>query len=404
MKKILTIICVLIIVMIISAVGLIIWMYREEQENKRIDAEAVTLKENLTIEFGKKAKVSDFIENLNGTLLDDYEIDTEKLGNIPVSFEFINIKNKKRTATFDINTIDVTAPQIFSGSSYTVQKGYSKNLTDVLLSGDDIDDNPIRKIVGEYDFNTSGSYNLTYIVTDSSGNETKRDFTLNVIEPQQSPTATIPKEPVYLDDVLSNYKTEKTKIGIDVSKWQGEIDWQKVKNAGIEFAIIRMGYQTDYDGEYVIDPYFIANIEGAKAENLPVGIYFYSYAKNIQQAKEQAEWVKENLKNYEIDLPIAFDWESWNSFNTAGMSFYTINKSANIFLDTLTNSGYKGMLYGSKSYLEKIWYPTHHDTWLAHYTSQTNYQGEYILWQMCDTGRIDGINGNVDIDIMYIDK
>ena len=147
MKKILTIICVLIIVMIISAVGLIIWMYREEQENKRIDAEAVTLKENLTIEFGKKAKVSDFIENLNGTLLDDYEIDTEKLGNIPVSFEFINIKNKKRTATFDINTIDVTAPQIFSGSSYTVQKGYSKNLTDVLLSGDDIDDNPIRKIV-----------------------------------------------------------------------------------------------------------------------------------------------------------------------------------------------------------------------------------------------------------------
>ena len=402
MKKILTIIGFLIIVIVIAIAGLLIWSYKEEQENKRIDAEAVTLKEDLTIEFGEKAKVSDFIENLNGTLLNDYEIDTERLGDISVSFDFINIKNKRRTATFNIKTIDVTAPKIFSGGSYTVQKGYTKNLTDVLLSGDDIDDNPTREIVGEYDFNTVGSYKLKYVVTDSSGNSTNRDFVLNVIEPQPA-APTTPKEPNYFDDILDNYKTEKTQIGIDVSKWQGEIDWEKVKNAGVEFAIIRMGYQTDYDGDYVIDPYFVANIEGAKAVDLPVGIYFYSYAKNIEQAKEQAEWVKENLKDYEIDLPIAFDWESWNSFNTTGMSFYTINKAANTFLNTLTDSGYKGMLYGSKTYLEKIWYPTSHETWLAHYISQTTYDGPYILWQMCDTGRIDGINGNVDIDIMYLD-
>lgn len=405
MKKFLNIIIVLIIVIIIAVVALCIWAYVEEQENKRIDAEAVTLKENLTIEFGKKAKVSDFIENLNGTLINDNDIDTEKLGDISVSFEFMNIKNKKRTATFNIKTIDVTAPKIFSGSSYTVKKGYSKELTDVLLSGDDIDDTPKREIVGEYDFNTAGDYKLTYVVTDSSGNETKKDFVLHVIEPQpttqQPPTS---KEPNYLNDILDNYKTEKTKIGIDVSKWQGEIDWEKVKNAGVEFAIIRVGYQTDYDGDYVVDPYFTQNIQGAKRVGLPVGIYFYSYAKNIEQAKEQAEWVKEQLKDYEIDLPIAFDWESWTSFNTAGMSFYTINKAANVFLDTLKNNGYKGMLYGSKSYLEKIWYPTEYETWLAHYTSQTTYEGKYSIWQMSDTGRVDGINANVDIDIMYIDK
>ncbi len=404
MRKILTIIGISIIVIVATATGLLIWAYKEEQENKRIDAEAVTLKEDLTIEFGKKAKVSDFIQNLNGTLIDDYQIDTEVLGNILVSFDYINIKNKKRTATFEINTVDLTAPKIFSGNSYTVQKGYTKNLTDVLLSGDDIDDNPTRKIIGEYDFNTVGSYNLTYVVTDSSGNEAKRDFVLNVTNPQKSSTVKTPKEPNYLDDILANYKTEKTKIGIDVSKWQGEIEWEKVKNAGVEFVIIRMGYQTDYDGDYVIDPYFIQNIEGAKAAGLPVGIYFYSYAKNIIQAKEQAEWVKENLKNYEIDLPIAFDWESWNSFNTTGMSFYTINKVADVFLDTLVDSGYKGMLYGSKNYLEKIWYPTSHETWLAHYTSKTNYEDEYTIWQMSDTGRVDGINTNVDIDIMYLEK
>ena len=197
---------------------------------------------------------------------------------------------------------------------------------------------------------------------------------------------------------------EDFSLGIDVSKWQGEIDWEKVKNAGAEFVIIRMGYQTDYDGENVIDPYFVANIEGAKRVGLPVGIYYYSYAKNIKQAKEQAEWVKEQIKQYEIELPIAFDWESWNSFNKAGMSFYTINKAANVFLDTLVENGYKGLLYSSKNYLEKIWNPTKHDTWLAHYTSQTNYQGKYSIWQMCDTGRIDGINTNVDVDIMYMEE
>lgn len=406
MKKVSTIIIILIIIVIIGITGFCIWMYNEEQENKRIDAEAVTLKENLTIEFGKEAKVSDFLENLNGELINDYKIDTEKLGDIQVSFDFINIKNKKRTATFNIKTTDVTAPKIFSGASYTVKKGSNKNLTEVLISGDDIDDNPKREIVGEYDFNTVGDYKLTYVVTDSSGNQAKKDFTLHVIEeqittPTQPPT---PKEPIYFNDILDNYKNEKTKIGIDVSKWQGEIDWEKVKNAGAEFVIIRMGYQTDYDGENVIDPYFIANIEGAKRVGIPVGIYYYSYAKNIKQAKEQAEWVKEQIKEYEIELPIAFDWESWNSFNKAGMSFYTINKAANVFLDTLVENGYKGLLYSSKNYLEKIWNPTKHDTWLAHYTSQTNYQGKYSIWQMCDTGRIDGINTNVDVDIMYIEK
>lgn len=398
---------IILIVIIAGAVGL--WLYKEEKENKRIDAESVVLKENLTIEFGKKAKVSDFIESLNGTMITDNEIDTERLGDIEVSFDFINIKNKKRTATFTIKTIDVNAPKIFSGSSYTVKVGYNNNLTNVLLSGDDIDDNPIREIVGEYDFNTVGDYNLTYVVTDSSGNETKKNFILHVIEEPTTPQPpTLPKEPIYFDDILSNYKTEKTKIGIDVSKWQGEINWEQVKDSGVEFAIIRMGYQTDYDGDYVLDPYFVANIEGAKRVGLPVGIYFYSYAKNVNQAKEQAEWVRNNLKDYSIDIGIAFDWESWNSFNTTGMSFYTINKVANTFLDSVieteAEAGRRGFLYGSKTYLEKIWYPTEHDTWLAHYTSETNYQGKYSIWQMCDTGRVNGINGNVDIDIMYFEK
>ena len=97
---------------------------------------------------------------------------------------------------------------------------------------------------------------------------------LNVIEKAEGGGTTVPKEKLPIEEVLENYKNQNTKVGIDVSKWQGEIDWQKVKNVGVEFAIIRMGYQTDYDGEYAIDPYFKANIEGAKEAKLPIRIIF----------------------------------------------------------------------------------------------------------------------------------
>ena len=114
MKKIVIIILVLILII---SVGIGVWLYHEKKENERLDRESVTIKEEPTVEFGKKAKVSDFIENLNGTLVEDFEIDTERVGKYDISFEYINIKNKKRTYNFKLNIIDVTLPQIFSGDS-----------------------------------------------------------------------------------------------------------------------------------------------------------------------------------------------------------------------------------------------------------------------------------------------
>ena len=390
----------IIIVIILITIAITIAILNIKEENKKIDAEAVTLKDDLTVEFGEKAKISDFIQNLNGVLLNDNTIDTERLGEYEISFEFLNIKNKHKIAKFKIEIVDKTEPKIFCNNSYTVTVGFSKKLEDVLLSGDNIDDTPERRIEGEYDVNTVGDYSLKYIVTDSSGNEAIKDFILHVVEKQSKTTTT--RDPIYINNILTNYKTESTKIGIDVSKWQGEINWEEVRNSGIEFAIIRVGYQKDYDDkDYEIDPYFIKNIEGATNVGIPVGIYFYSYAKTLEEAVEQAEWVKEQINDYNIILPIAFDWESWTSFNTTKMSFYKINKIADTFLNTLVDYGYKGMLYGSKNYLETIWYPTKHDIWLANYTEKTLYDGDYLMWQMCDTGRVNGINGAVDIDILY---
>ena len=105
-----------------------------------------------------------------------------------------------------------------------------------------------------------------------------------------------------------------------------------------------------------------------------------------------------------LELPIVFDWENFNKWNEYKLSFHDINSIADTFIDTVMKSGYKGMLYSSKFYLENIWenkndYPV----WLAHYTDETNYTGKYKIWQMCNDGVIDGINGDVDIDIMYLD-
>lgn len=403
-KKIIVGIIIAAIIVAVIGIGICIWLIAIEAENKKLDAEAITLKETLTIEFGKETKVSDFIQELKGELLEDQTISTDKLGEVQVPVSFKNIKKRKRKVVFAIQVVDTTPPKIFSNRTFTVNVGYNKNLTDVLLSGDDADDNPKREILGDYDFNTVGDYPLTYIVTDASGNQTKKEFTLQVREKKTSSgtTTQTPTKKLEIADVIAKHKTEKTKIGIDVSKWQGEIDWKAVKAAGVEFAMLRIGYQTDYDGTYEVDPYFEANIKAAKEAGVPVGVYFYSYAKNTKQAKEQADWVIEHLKGNTLDLPIAYDWESWNSFNKTGMSFYTLNQCANVFLKSLEEAGYKGMLYSSKNYLETMWYPSKYDIWLAQYNTRVTYEGEYTIWQMSDAGKVDGIKGDVDLDILYL--
>ena len=96
-----------------------------------------------------------------------------------------------------------------------------------------------------------------------------------------------------------------------------------------------------------------------------------------------------------------FDFESFKSFNEMDLSIFGLNEIADTFINTVEDAGYNGVLYGSKNYLKSIWKYHTKSVWLAHYTSQTDYDGEYFMWQMCDDGVIDGINGYVDIDILY---
>lgn len=364
----------------------------------------VTLVEDLTISFAEHKKVSDFITSINGTILDDYEIETTSLGVKNVSFNFINDDNIKVKYSYDVEIVDKVSPVIWLSGSYTITKGQNINLASKILCGDNADSHPNCYIEGEYDYNTVGTYPLTFKAEDESGNVTEQAFNLNVVEPKKNNT-TSTSTPSYTDfnDVISSYKTEKTRIGIDVSSWQGEIDFDAIQNAGVEFVMIRVGGTRGRDGEYFVDDYFERNITEANKRNIDVGIYFYSYANSNEKAREEAKWVMEHIKDYNVTLPIAYDWENWSSFNDYNLSFFGLTNMAETFLNTVSDAGYEGLLYSSKNYLERLWFPSKYDTWLAHYVDKTSYKGSYKYWQLCSDGKIDGIKGAVDIDIMYLD-
>ena len=389
------------LIFLIGAIGA--WLIFDTIDNRRIDAEAVTLKENLTIEFGQPARVSDFIESLNGEYIDDFAIDTTSLGAVDVQFDYINIKNKKRTAKFNIEIVDTTAPTIYGLSKYSVPVGYEGDLTDLMISVDNIDDFPARNIVGEYNLTQPGTYKLDYIITDHSGNSTKQPFTLEVFTPTYGNSQSTPATPntLPISSAIRTHKTAQTSIGIDVSAWQGTIDWQKVHEAGVEFAFIRVGYQVDFDAEFMLDRTFVNNIEGALKAGLPVGVYFYSCANNIDEAKRQAEWILEQVDGYELELGIVFDWEEWSDFNHASMSFYTLEKVADAFVETVEERGYKGLLYGSKNYLNRFWQGNTHPVWLAQYYDHPTYEKDFHFWQFTDAGIVPGISGYVDLDVRY---
>lgn len=298
-----------------------------------------------------------------------------------------------------------TGPIFVTASTVTVKVG-SEKIPDPMICIDDKDRNIVSTVEGNYDLNTVGTYSLTRVATDSDGNTTRFPFTLKVVAEVPDTSSTTPAAKLNFSDAVAKYKNSNTAIGIDVSKWQGEIDWKKVKNAGCEFVFIRIGVQNGFGGESKEDTYFADNFKGAKAAGLKVGVYYYTYATDEKEAKDQAKFVLKTLSDYSFkpDLPIVYDWESWNKLGSLGMSINDLNNCAKSFLDTVEKAGYDGMLYSSKYYLEKtLWRldTSKYPVWLAHYVSQTSYAGPYSVWQCSCTGKIPGINGDVDINVMY---
>lgn len=198
--------------------------------------------------------------------------------------------------------------------------------------------------------------------------------------------------------------------GIDVSKWEDDINWSKVKNAGIDYAIIRVGYRGTGNGALSEDPMFDTYMEGAIHAGIPVGVYIYSQALTVEEATAEANFVLERVQEYQISLPIVMDYEFCGNSGRlyqAHLSKSEMTKNALAFCETISNAGYQPMLYANKSFLtDNINANEVEDIasiWLAHYTTSTSYSGAYTQWQYSDTGRVSGINTDVDCNF-YLTK
>lgn len=199
--------------------------------------------------------------------------------------------------------------------------------------------------------------------------------------------------------------TANAKVGIDVSKWNGEIDWDKVKSAGVEYAIIRAGYRGSVTGSLVEDPCFAANMKGAAASGMPVGIYFFTQAVNEVEAVEEASVVLSLIREYKIDYPVFIDTEGAGGNGRAdGLDPETRTLVCEAFCRTIENAGYKAGVYASRNWYNNNLYTNRLENyciWLAEYRSVPLYQGYYQMWQYTSRGSVDGIAGNVDMNVSY---
>lgn len=196
-------------------------------------------------------------------------------------------------------------------------------------------------------------------------------------------------------------------LGIDVSYYQGDIDWNAVRESGVEFVFIRIGYRGYTTGILNNDPNAQKYLKGAKEAGLKVGVYIFSQAVTEQEAKEEARFIADNISGYTMDLPIVMDYEydgtGEGRLAAAKLSAEQATAIVNAFSEASKEAGYEPMVYANKSMLT---YDLNAEditckVWLANYTYQTSYTGDYDYWQYRSDGIIDGISGYVDCDFWY---
>lgn len=214
----------------------------------------------------------------------------------------------------------------------------------------------------------------------------------------------------YTQKGLRNYKSDDINgiIGIDVSSYQGDIDWQKVKAAGVEFAIIRVGYRGYTVGSVNLDKYFEKNIKGAIDAGIHVGVYFFSQAITPAEAKEEADFVLSAIEGYNITYPVVYDWENVSSSNarTNKLATNTLGECAIAFCEAVKEQGYKPMVYFN-TYIGLLKYNLSqikdYDFWFAGYTERPTFYYHFEMWQYTSSGKVDGIPTDVDLNISFVD-
>jgi len=318
--------------------------------------------------------------------------------------------NTRNTDPAVLKGIDANGPYLLDHKNITldIAKGDKFDVTSLdagLSYIDDYDPNPTVTYTGEVNDQVSGTYPVKVTITDWAGNSTKCEINVKVWDSTgyTPPTTQSTKEPepkyFHFEDFVAKYGSRGTAVGIDVSKWQGDIDFGKVKAAGCDFVIMRCGVY--YEKEFKLDPTFEANYRNAKAAGLKVGIYYASSDATVEEVRENANKLLDAINGDKLDFPVVFDWENFGHIQRYKVSLNDLCNLYDVFDAACKERGYDTMLYASKYYLTEIWKPADSVTvWLAQYSDKITYKGSFYMWQVSDCGKIDGISGPVDMDIL----
>lgn len=219
-----------------------------------------------------------------------------------------------------------------------------------------------------------------------------------------------------LNAVANDFSVSGITYGIDVSKWQGKVNWEKVKASGIEFAMIRVGYRTEGNGTILEDSYAAYNLQKAIQAGVKVGVYFFSTAASTAEAKEEAAWVTNFISKYNITYPVVYNCEGYyiSDSRMHGLSNTERTNNAVTFLDYVANKGYTPMFYGNSGELSGSRYwdtdtlTSKYKIWVAQYletaftsASKSVYSASHNIWQYTNKGKIPGISGYVDMNVAY---
>ncbi len=198
------------------------------------------------------------------------------------------------------------------------------------------------------------------------------------------------------------------RMGIDVSEFQGEeIDWKQVKKSGVEFAIIRLGYRAyGESGDLVLDAMYEQNIREASKAGIDVGVYFFSQAISAAEAVEEAEFVLDHVKKYDITGPVVYDTEEikWDAARTDENTKQEFTNYCKVFCDTVSHAGYDPMIYSNMEWMaftldmEEL---SEYDFWYADYCEIPQCPYDYKIWQYSESGAVPGISANVDLNLWF---
>lgn len=245
---------------------------------------------------------------------------------------------------------------------------------------------------------------LLLFPAESASGETTPQTTVETTLPMPDANVFTPMDFGY-DGAYLTCLTDESVMGIDISTFQKEIDFEQVKAAGVEFVMIRLGYRGSIEGILFEDEWAQINYQGAKAAGLKVGGYFFSQSISPEEAVEEADYAMQIVKDWELEMPLVYDWEFLQEgYRTDSVDARMLTDCTKAFCQRVEAAGYDAMVYFNpdqsrkRMYLQEL---TEYGFWLAMYTDEMEYPYKVDMWQYTCTGSVPGINGNVDINLYF---